>query len=214
MVVLIWPVAPLFLTTPLQCGTGKMLSHFVHNHMLEKMSFLWFPLNWYQLCALGATSLTVWNIEKSASFHVLKPSTIEFPAKDGSIIERLSPTLHMTKPCTRARLTPSAICWTATSELYVGCEEGFLLLVDPESLSVSLLFNPTTADATSELQESSFQSLTFNKNNLIAVGKVQTHAPFNTCMMSLNITDPPLICRNHALLTVKSKLKSSGRTQC
>ncbi|XP_023144342.2 cilia- and flagella-associated protein 43 isoform X1 [Amphiprion ocellaris] len=137
----------------------------------DVISLVFNPLNWYQLCALGATSLTVWNIEKSASFHVLKPSTIEFPAKDGSIIERLSPTLHMTKPCTRARLTPSAICWTATSELYVGCEEGFLLLVDPESLSVSLLFNPTTADATSELQESSFQSLTFNKNNLIAVGK-------------------------------------------
>ncbi|XP_051815918.1 cilia- and flagella-associated protein 43 isoform X3 [Acanthochromis polyacanthus] len=77
----------------------------------------------------------------------------------------------MTKLCTRARLTPSAICWTATSELYVGCVEGFLLLVEPESLSVSVLFNPTTANAIPELQESSFQSLTFNKNNLIAAGK-------------------------------------------
>lgn len=45
---------------------------------------------------------------------------------------------------TRARLTPSAICWTATSKLYVGCAEGFLLLVDPESHSVSVLFNPTS----------------------------------------------------------------------
>ncbi len=45
------------------------------------------------------------------------------------------------KLLTKARLTPTAICWTATSELYVCCAEGFLLLVDPESLSVSVLFN-------------------------------------------------------------------------
>lgn len=44
--------------------------------------------------------------------------------------------------CTKARITPTAICWTATSQLYVGCAEGFLLLVDPDSLSVSVLFNP------------------------------------------------------------------------
>lgn len=44
--------------------------------------------------------------------------------------------------CTKARLTPTVICWTATSQVYVGCAEGFLLLVEPESLSVSVLFNP------------------------------------------------------------------------
>lgn len=41
-----------------------------------------------------------------------------------------------------ATVTPSALCWTATSQLYVGCAEGYLLLVDPENLSVSVLFNP------------------------------------------------------------------------
>ncbi|KAM7408596.1 hypothetical protein PAMA_002353 [Pampus argenteus] len=77
----------------------------------------------------------------------------------------------VTKLCTKARLTPTAICWTATSELYVGCEEGFLLLVDPESLSVSVLFNPTSVDALPELRQSNFQALALNKNGLIAVGK-------------------------------------------
>ena len=48
-----------------------------------------------------------------------------------------------TQNCTKARLTPAAFCWTQTSELYVGCTQGFLLLVNPESLSVSVLFNPT-----------------------------------------------------------------------
>lgn len=51
--------------------------------------------------------------------------------------------IPQTELCTKASLTPAAICWTTTSELYVGCEEGFLLLVDPESRSVSVLFNPT-----------------------------------------------------------------------
>ncbi|XP_070772213.1 cilia- and flagella-associated protein 43 [Enoplosus armatus] len=166
----------------------------------EVISLVFNPLNRLQLCALGTTSLTVWNIEKSASFHVLKPSVIELPATDGSFVERLMLTSHtvsdkllyfgpemppsaisglkgdkadsiVTKLCTKARLTPTAICWTATSELYVGCAEGFLLLVDSESLSVSVLFNPTTADAIPELRHSNFQCLTLNKNGLITVGK-------------------------------------------
>ncbi|XP_042358212.1 cilia- and flagella-associated protein 43 [Plectropomus leopardus] len=166
----------------------------------DVISLVFNPLSWLQLCALGTTSLTVWNIEKSASFHVLKPSVIELPAFDGSFVESLVPTSHtvsntlpyfgpemppsaisglkgdqaesiLTKLCTKARITLTAICWTATSELYVGCAEGFLLLINPESLSVSVLFNPTAADAIPELRQSGFQSLTLNKNALIAVGK-------------------------------------------
>uniref|UniRef100_UPI0037E722FD cilia- and flagella-associated protein 43 n=1 Tax=Semicossyphus pulcher TaxID=241346 RepID=UPI0037E722FD len=162
------------------------------------VSLLFNPLNCLQLCALSTTGLTVWNIEKGGSFHVMKPSVIALPATDGFFIEGLVPTSHtvseklpyfgpemppsaisglkgdkaesiVTKLCTRARLTPTAICWTAKSELYVGCAEGFLLLVDPESLCVSVIFNPT--NAMPELRQSNFQSLTLNKNGLIAVGK-------------------------------------------
>ena len=43
----------------------------------------------------------------------------------------------------KTRLRPSTICWTASSELYVGCQEGHLLQVDPDSLAVSVLFNPS-----------------------------------------------------------------------
>ncbi|XP_076599514.1 cilia- and flagella-associated protein 43 [Chaetodon auriga] len=166
----------------------------------DVISLVFNPLNWLQLCALGATSLTIWNIEKSASLHVLKSSVIELPATDGSFVERLVPTSHtvsdklayfgpemppsaiaglkgdkaeniVSKLCTKARLTPTAICWTATSELYVGCAESFLLRVDAETLSVSIPFNPTTADAIPELRQSNFQGLTVNKNGLIVLGK-------------------------------------------
>nr|XP_046257140.1 cilia- and flagella-associated protein 43 isoform X2 [Scatophagus argus] len=164
------------------------------------ISLVFNPVNWLQLCALGTTTLTIWNIEKSANFHVLKPSVIELPATDGSFVERLVSTSRtvsdelpyygpempptaisgikghtaesiVTKLCTKARLTPTAICWTTTSELYVGCAEGFLLLVDTESLSVSVLFNPTAADAIHELKQSNFQGLTHDKNGLITAGK-------------------------------------------
>uniref|UniRef100_A0A3Q3QZY7 Cilia- and flagella-associated protein 43 n=1 Tax=Monopterus albus TaxID=43700 RepID=A0A3Q3QZY7_MONAL len=128
----------------------------------DVISLVFNPLNWQQLCALGTTFLTVWNIEKSANFHL--------PATDGSFVERLEHTSYTvsdklpyygpemassaisglkgdktetnTLSPTICLLTPTAICWTATSQLYVGCEEGFLLLVDPESLSVSVLINP------------------------------------------------------------------------
>ncbi|XP_023282389.1 cilia- and flagella-associated protein 43 [Seriola lalandi dorsalis] len=168
----------------------------------DVISLVFNPQNWLQLCALGTTSITVWNIEKNASLHVLKPRVVELPATDGSFAERLVPhspanTVSnnlpyfgpemppsaisglkgdraesiVTKLCTKARLTPTAICWTATSELYVGCAEGFLLLVDPESFFVSVLFNPTTPDAIPGLRQKNFQGLTLNKNGLIAVGK-------------------------------------------
>uniref|UniRef100_A0A671WDX3 Cilia- and flagella-associated protein 43 n=1 Tax=Sparus aurata TaxID=8175 RepID=A0A671WDX3_SPAAU len=58
-----------------------------------------------------------------------------------------------------SKVTPTAICWTATSELYVGCAEGFLLLVEPESLSVSVLFNPTIALLSGFLNHSNVKAL-------------------------------------------------------
>ncbi|XP_056291308.1 cilia- and flagella-associated protein 43 isoform X1 [Pseudoliparis swirei] len=166
----------------------------------DVISLVFNPLNWLQLCALGNTSLTVWNIEKSASFYVLKPSVIELPATDGSFVGKLETYCHtvsdkmpyfdlemppsaicglmgdmaescVTKLCTKARLTPSAICWMPASMLYVGCAEGFLLLVDPESRSVSVILNPTTGDSIPELQHSNFQGLTLNQKSLITIGK-------------------------------------------
>ncbi|XP_029962541.1 cilia- and flagella-associated protein 43 [Salarias fasciatus] len=166
----------------------------------DVVSLVFNPLNWLQLCTLGTTSITVWNIEKSANVHVLKKSMIQLPAADGSfaesptsvsqIVSKNLPHFASETPSStnsglkgeqaesmmmdlsnRVRLTPSAICWTATSKLYVGCTEGFLLLADPDSLSVSILFNSTTADANPELSKSNFQSLTLNKNGLIAVGE-------------------------------------------
>ncbi|XP_029377676.1 cilia- and flagella-associated protein 43 [Echeneis naucrates] len=168
----------------------------------DVVSLVFNPQNWLQLCALGTKSITVWNIEKRPTFHVLKSRVVKLPAKDGSSAEGLVPTSYSvrnklpyfgpemlpsaisglnlnctphlftwTKHSTENRLTPTAICWTTTSELYVGCEDGFLLLLDPENLSVSVLLKPAVPDAISGLRQSSFEDISLNKNGLIAVGK-------------------------------------------
>uniref|UniRef100_A0A3B3ZVU6 Cilia- and flagella-associated protein 43 n=1 Tax=Periophthalmus magnuspinnatus TaxID=409849 RepID=A0A3B3ZVU6_9GOBI len=123
-------------------------------------SLVFNPWNWLQICALDKSTLTVWNIERN----------VELPDADGAIVKRFVLSSHsvneelcyygpelppsaiaglkgdktedINKIFRKARVTPAVICWTATSHLYVGCKEGFLLLVDPEHLSVSILFDP------------------------------------------------------------------------
>ncbi|XP_062319806.1 cilia- and flagella-associated protein 43 [Osmerus eperlanus] len=163
-------------------------------------SLIFNPLNWLQICAVGAASLTVWNIEKSDNFHIMKPGVIDLPATDGTLVERESNPSHVPNgkltyfgpqmPNTavagltgdkaacfvpmkwiRSRLSPSAVCWTASSELYVGCKEGFLLQVDPESLSITVLFSPTAAGDVTDLKEGSFESFALHKHGLFVSGK-------------------------------------------
>ncbi|XP_072293479.1 cilia- and flagella-associated protein 43 [Eucyclogobius newberryi] len=157
------------------------------------------PWNWLQICAIDKSSLTVWNIERNGSLHVLKPCPVELPDVDGANAKRFVLSSHsvseelcyfgpemppsaiaglkgdktedlVNKLFQKARVTPAAICWTTTSQLYVGCREGFLLLVDPENLSVSTLFNPKTPNEVPELKHG-FQALALHKDHLIAVGK-------------------------------------------
>ncbi|XP_029690934.1 cilia- and flagella-associated protein 43 isoform X1 [Takifugu rubripes] len=155
----------------------------------DVVSLVFNPLNCFQLCALGTASITVWNIEKSTNLHVLKPRVIELPTIEDTVDKGLMatylnesdketqlppiPLLDVgDKPevCTKAKLTPAAVCWTATSELYVTCAQGFLLLVDPESLDVSVQFNPSSAEAIPELRQDTFQGLTLWRDDCIAVG--------------------------------------------
>ncbi|XP_008427595.1 cilia- and flagella-associated protein 43 isoform X2 [Poecilia reticulata] len=140
------------------------------------------PLNCLQLCALGTTTLTFWNIERCGSFHLLKPSAVQLPEIPVSSSEKPTPTFTKDPNCIsqilaalsehkEAPVTPSTICWTATSQLCVGCAEGYLLLVDPESLSVSILVDPKAANAIPELKSFYFQATALYGNGLIAVGK-------------------------------------------
>uniref|UniRef100_A0A8C4ZR12 Cilia- and flagella-associated protein 43 n=1 Tax=Gadus morhua TaxID=8049 RepID=A0A8C4ZR12_GADMO len=150
-----WENAEIICTQP---QAGKDVIYLVFN-----------PMNWQQICALGSKTLTVWNIEKSDTHHILMKRELHLPAADGSLIEREGPPSHIVNgrltywgpqmPASaiaglkgvRAdgflrrtpRLTPLAACWTPAAELYVGCQEGYLLLANPDAPSVRILYNPT-----------------------------------------------------------------------
>ncbi|KAL0964460.1 hypothetical protein UPYG_G00324140 [Umbra pygmaea] len=154
-------------------------------------SLIFNPLNWLQICGLSASSLTIWNIEKSESFHKMKPSVIDLSVKDGCLVKEEMKGSHVstgkltylgpqipTSAVTgllqaflpndhmETRLKPSAICWTSSSGLYVGCHDGHLLQVGPEFLSVSVLCSPSD-----DFHQGSFQSLALHKNGLFFAGK-------------------------------------------
>ncbi|XP_043992494.1 cilia- and flagella-associated protein 43 [Gambusia affinis] len=157
------------------------------------------PINCFQLCALGTTTLTVWNIEKCGSFHLLIPSEIELPEIPDSSSERSTPTSTKDPNCisqilaaftepTAATVTPSTVCWTATSQLCVGCAEGYLLLVDLLTLSVSVLVDPKADDALPELKDFYFQSVALFCNGLVAVGKESVMYCLQTKGTEISIT--------------------------
>ncbi|KAF7220427.1 cilia- and flagella-associated protein 43 isoform X1 [Nothobranchius furzeri] len=135
----------------------------------DVISLMFNPLDWLHLCALGTRTLTVWTIDKGVSLTSLKPRVIELPVTDGSSTEKLQ--ASHTEPNSRVPVTPAAVCWPTASELYVGCEEGLLLCVDLKSYSVSILFNPTSADASPELRKFNFRMLIWTENGVIAAGK-------------------------------------------
>uniref|UniRef100_A0A8C6TQX6 Cilia- and flagella-associated protein 43 n=1 Tax=Neogobius melanostomus TaxID=47308 RepID=A0A8C6TQX6_9GOBI len=120
----------------------------------DAISLVFNPWNLLQICAIGETTLTVWNIERNELPDLDGAAAKKFVLSSHSVSEELCyfgpempPSaitgLHgdNTEDITYCLMTPAAICWTATSQLYVGCKEGFLLLVEPEHLSVSTIFN-------------------------------------------------------------------------
>ncbi|XP_045734731.1 cilia- and flagella-associated protein 43 [Mirounga angustirostris] len=126
------------------------------------------PMNWCQLCLSSPSAVTVWTIERSNQEHHLKAKSIKLPMEDGSFFDETDvifptslpkdliygPVLPLSaiaglvgeeaetfrpKDDLYPLLHPSVHCWTPTSDLYVGCEEGHLLMVNGETLKVTLL---------------------------------------------------------------------------
>uniref|UniRef100_A0A7M4F3D5 Cilia- and flagella-associated protein 43 n=1 Tax=Crocodylus porosus TaxID=8502 RepID=A0A7M4F3D5_CROPO len=126
------------------------------------------PLSWHQLCMSSESSITIWNIERSDEEHHLKPKPVQLPAEDGSQTFNQNPffshpdtqdayygpvlpnsaiagligdeaELFRPKDDIQPSVHPTVHCWSATSDLYVGCEEGCILVINSETLETSLL---------------------------------------------------------------------------
>ncbi|KAM5321874.1 cilia- and flagella-associated protein 43 isoform 2-T2 [Glossophaga mutica] len=126
------------------------------------------PMNWRQLCLSSPSSVTVWTIERSNQEHYLKAKSAKLPMEDGSFFDEkdlifpnslpkdliYGPALPLSaiaglvgeeaetfrpKDDVYPLLHPTMHCWTPTSDLYVGCEEGHLLVINGETLKVTVL---------------------------------------------------------------------------
>ncbi|XP_055280687.1 cilia- and flagella-associated protein 43 isoform X2 [Moschus berezovskii] len=126
------------------------------------------PMNWHQLCLSSPSAVTVWTIERSNQEHYLKAKSVKLPLEDGSFFNETDvifpqslpkdpiygPVLPVSamaglvgeeaetfrpKDDLYSLLHPTMHCWTPTSDLYVGCEEGHLLMVNGENLKVTVL---------------------------------------------------------------------------
>ncbi|XP_045438024.1 cilia- and flagella-associated protein 43 isoform X2 [Pipistrellus kuhlii] len=126
------------------------------------------PMNWRQLCLSSPSSVTVWTIERSNQDYYLKAKSVKLPMEDGSYFNErdivfpeslpkdliYGPVLPLSaiaglvgeeaetfrpKDDLYPLLHPTMHCWTPQSDLYVGSEEGQLLMISGETLKVTLL---------------------------------------------------------------------------
>ncbi|XP_040848093.1 cilia- and flagella-associated protein 43 [Ochotona curzoniae] len=133
---------------------------------VSQMSFN--PMNWHQLCLSSPSTVTVWTIERSNQEHYFKEKSVKLPLEDGSFFDETDVVFPSTVPkdpiygpvlplsaiaglvdeeaeTFRPKddlyplLHPTVHCWTPTSDLYVGCEEGYILMVNGDTLKVTVL---------------------------------------------------------------------------
>ncbi|KAM6347636.1 cilia- and flagella-associated protein 43 isoform 9-T13 [Alca torda] len=126
------------------------------------------PMNWQQLCFVNESSVTFWHIEKNNDEHHLKQNPVKLHDGQGSVSphkELFFPVSHsedsyygpdlpvsaiaglvgdeaetfMPRNYIRPSVHPTAHCWTATSEIYMACKEGYVLAISAETRSVSAL---------------------------------------------------------------------------
>ncbi|XP_032047114.1 cilia- and flagella-associated protein 43 [Aythya fuligula] len=126
------------------------------------------PMNWQQLCSANESSVTVWHIERNYDEHYLKQNLVKLPYGHGSpnLHEDLffpdsidedpyhDPVMpvsaiaglvgdeaetFMPRNDIKPLVHSTAHCWTATSDIYMGCKEGHILKIDAETLSACVL---------------------------------------------------------------------------
>ncbi|NXD09770.1 CFA43 protein, partial [Nothocercus nigrocapillus] len=161
------------------------------------------PMNWQQLCFVNESSLTIWDIERNNEDHYLKQKPVKLPDEEGSVTpheDLFSPGSHsensyygpvlpisalaglvgdeaetfMPRDVIKPSVHPTVHCWTATSEIYMGCEEGQILAINAETLNVSFLQQgplPVLLDGKlKDLEKRVVLSMAFCKDGLYTAG--------------------------------------------
>uniref|UniRef100_UPI00398E96F4 cilia- and flagella-associated protein 43 isoform X2 n=1 Tax=Pristiophorus japonicus TaxID=55135 RepID=UPI00398E96F4 len=184
------------------------------------------PMNQLQLCLASQDCLFIWNIERSDDFHILKRVNVKLPAEDGSVavpedvwvgsdcnsltyygprmllsaqaglVGKMADTF-VPRDLRKPQVQPVSVCWTPSSDLYVGCKKGHLLLVDAELHKAVVLAAPsleqlnpdiiTTNQAPSKISLSVYPMLKLCTVNTMALS---TKGLFTAGMGSVHIYDP------------------------
>ncbi|XP_074238941.1 cilia- and flagella-associated protein 43 isoform X5 [Saimiri boliviensis] len=164
---------------------------------VNQMSFN--PMNWRQLCLSSPSTVSVWTIERSNQEHYFKARLVKLPLEDGSFFNETDvvfpqslpkdliygPVLPLSaiaglvgeeaetfrpKDDLYPLLHPTMHCWTPTSDLYIGCEEGHLLVINGDTLKVTVL---NKIEEESPLDRRNFISpvtLVYQKEGVLASG--------------------------------------------
>ncbi|XP_021007063.1 cilia- and flagella-associated protein 43 [Mus caroli] len=105
---------------------------------VSQMSFN--PMNWHQMCLSSSSAMSVWTIERSNQEHHFRISLQNLISRDlGTNGKETNDDLVCPKDDIYPLLHPTMHCWTPSSDLYVGCEEGHLLMINTETLKVTVL---------------------------------------------------------------------------
>ncbi|EGW14935.1 WD repeat-containing protein C10orf79, partial [Cricetulus griseus] len=174
---------------------------------VSQMSFN--PMNWHQMCLSSSSAVSVWTIERCNEDHHFKMRSVKLPLEDGSFVNEtdvLFPTsmgkdliygpvmplsaiaglvgeeaeTFRPKDDIYPLLHPTMHCWTASSDLYIGCEEGHLLMVNSETLKVTVLQKMEELPLTDEAQLISPLILVYQKDGMLASGIVMYSIPQNS----------------------------------
>ncbi|XP_008059280.1 cilia- and flagella-associated protein 43 [Carlito syrichta] len=164
---------------------------------VSQMSFN--PMNWRQLCLSSPSTVSVWTIERSNQEHYFKAKSVKLPLEDGSFLNETDvifpqslpkdpiygPVLPFSaiaglvgeeaetfrpKDDLYPLLHPTMHCWTPTSDLYVGCEEGHLLMINGDTLKVTVLNKIEEAPPLGEKTLISPVTLVYQKDGVLASG--------------------------------------------
>ncbi|XP_075389575.1 cilia- and flagella-associated protein 43 [Tenrec ecaudatus] len=157
------------------------------------------PMNWHQLCVSSSNAVTVWTIERSNQVHHFSSKSVKLPTEDGAILIEKDIIFSHSKPKDliygpvlpisaiaglvgeeaetfrpkddlHPLLHPTMHCWTPTSDLYVGCEEGYLLMISGETLKVTVLNKTEEPPSTGKGNIISPVTLVYQKEGIFASG--------------------------------------------
>ncbi|XP_026655478.2 cilia- and flagella-associated protein 43 isoform X2 [Zonotrichia albicollis] len=171
-----------------------------HEPGLTGTSLSFNPMNWQQLCFVAESSVTIWCIEKSKDEHLLIRHPVKLPDEQGVMsaqedlffppsrkddpyygpdlpisaiggLEGDEAETFVPRNCIKTSVHPTAHCWTAASEIYMGCKEGYVLAIDAEQYSVSVLQQKSPPGRKpSNLQKPVLLAMAFCKEGLYAAG--------------------------------------------